>query len=64
MCPNILLILPAAICRFETARGSVKVQRSGMFSRWRKRSKALMLFEFSMVTVQSLQALYLLVQQP
>jgi hypothetical protein len=35
-----------------------------MFNRWRKRSKALMLFEFSMVTVQSLQALFLLVQQP
>jgi hypothetical protein len=62
MCPDILLILPAAICRFETAGGSVKGQASGMLSRWRKISKTLMLFEFSMFTLYSLQALFLLVE--
>jgi len=51
MCPNILLILPAAICRFETAGASVKVQGSGILSRWRNMSKTLMLFEFSMFTL-------------
>jgi len=51
MGPNILLILPAAICRFETAGASVKVQGSGILSRWRNMSKTLMLFEFSMFTL-------------
>jgi len=51
MCPNILLILPHAICRFETAGGPVKVQGSGILSRWRKISNALILLEFSMFTV-------------
>jgi hypothetical protein len=64
MYPNILLILPDAICCFETAVASVKGQRSGMLTRWFKISKTLMLFEFSIFTLQSLQALFLLVEPP
>lgn len=61
---NILLILLAAICRFETAWASVKGQGSGMLSRWRKISKTLMLFEFSTYTsLQSLQSLFLSITQ-
>jgi hypothetical protein len=47
---NILLIMRGLLCCFETAVASVKIQGSGMLSRWRKRSKGLILFEFCMLT--------------
>jgi hypothetical protein len=48
---NILLIMRGVICRFETAVASVKIQGSGKLSRWRKRSKGLILFESFMFTL-------------
>ena len=48
---NILLIMRGMICRFETAVASVKIEGSGMLSRWRKRSKGLILIEFSRFTL-------------
>lgn len=47
---NILLTLRDAICRFESAGCSVEIHGSGRLSRWRRISKALILFEFSMFT--------------
>ena len=47
--PKYLLIMRGLLCRFETAVAFVKIQGSGMLSRWRKISNAL--FEFSMFTL-------------